>query len=243
MSETRATAAREKSAIVTDRNGLRGRIEAYAPQAQGEDSRPEVFVHLEDGRQVLMPVDELVLQNDGSFTVPFSLSDFARPQRREPVSTDADDETLVTSNRTRADERIVMPVVAETLDVQKRKVETGGVRIKKIVHEREEVVDEPLMREEVQVKRVPINRVVETPVPVRHVGNTMIISLLEEVLVVEKRLMLKEELHITKGEVETYKPQRITLRTEEAVVERVGDEDETQSHQIARSPEVNERER
>jgi uncharacterized protein (TIGR02271 family) len=187
----------------------------------------------------------LVLQDDGSFTVPFSLSDLTRPQQRETFGGEATgDETLVTSHRTREDGRIVMPVVAETLDVQKRKVETGGVRIKKIVHEREEVVDQPLMREEVQVKRVPINRVVDAPVPVRHVGNTMIISLLEEVLVVEKRLMLKEELHITKGEIETYKPQRVTLRTEEAVVERVGDEDETQSHtRAAGSPEVNERER
>jgi hypothetical protein len=56
--------------------------------------------------------------------------------------------------------------------------------------------------------------------------------------------MLKEELHITKGEVETYKPQRITLRTEEAVVERVGDEDETQSNPIAtHAPEVDEHRR
>jgi len=250
MSQTRPTAEREKSAIVTDRDGLRGRIDAYAPQAQGEGSRPEVFVHLDDGRQVLMPVEELVLQSDGSFTVPFSLSDIAQPQRRETApetigGSEASDETLVTSNRTRADERIVMPVVAETLDVQKRKVDTGGVRIKKIVHEREEVVDEPLMREEVQVKRVPINRVVDAPVPVRHVGNTMIISLLEEVLVVEKRLMLKEELHVTKGEIETYKPQRVTLRSEEAVVERVGDEDETRTSSAAattaRPPEVKER--
>jgi uncharacterized protein (TIGR02271 family) len=241
MSETRATAAREKSAIVVDRDGLRGRIDAYAPQAQGEGSRPEVFVHLDDGRQILIPVDELVLQNDGSFTVPLSFADSAHPPERRTTTGAANDETLVTSNRTREEERIVMPVVAETLDVQKRKVETGGVRIKKLVHEREEVVDEPLMREEVHVKRVPINRVVDAPVPVRHVGNTMIISILEEVLVVEKRLMLKEELHITKGEVETYKPQRITLRTEEAVIERVGDEDETQSHPVARQPEANER--
>jgi uncharacterized protein (TIGR02271 family) len=190
-----------------------------------------------------VPVDELVLQNDGSFILPFSLSDLTRPheEKRRKTNDNANDETLVTSNRTREEEQIVMPVIAETLDVQKRKVETGGVRIKKIVHEREEVVDEPLMREEVQVKRVPINRVVEAPVPVRHVGNTMIISLLEEVLVVEKRLMLKEELHITKGEIETFKPQRVTLRTEEAVVERVGDENEAQSHTAtARPPEVNE---
>lgn len=225
MSQTRTPAAAGRTgATVTDRDGLRGRIDTSAPQTR-EGARPEVLVHLEGGQQVLVPVDELVLQDDGSFTLPFSLSELARPleARREPAG-DARDETLIAARGTREAERIVMPVVAETLDVQKRKVETGGVRIKKIVHEREEVVDEPLMREEVQVKRVPVNRVVDAPVPVRHVGNTMIISLLEEVLVVEKRLMLKEELHITKGEIETYKPQRVTLRTEEAVVERVDDD-------------------
>ncbi|MDQ1557533.1 MAG: hypothetical protein QOD32_593 [Pyrinomonadaceae bacterium] len=229
MSETRATGAateRQKSATVTDRDGLRGRIDTAAPQTR-EGGRPEVLVHLDNGRQAFVPVDALVLQDDGSFTLPFSLSEVAQPQdARRAVAGDAmGDETLVTSDRTREAERIVMPVIAETLDVQKRKVQTGGVRVRKVVHEREEVVDEPLMREEVQVKRVPVNRVVDAPVPVRHVGNTMIISLLEEVVVVEKRLMLKEELHITKGEIETYKPQRVTLRSEEAVVERVADED------------------
>jgi len=233
MSETRATGAaaeRQKSASVTDRDGLRGRIDTAAPQTR-EGGRPEVLVHLDNGRQAFVPVDALVLQDDGSFTLPFSLSEITQTHdaRREVAAT-ASDETLVASGRTREAERIVMPVIAETLDVQKRKVQTGGVRVRKIVHEREEVVDEPLMREEVQVKRVPVNRVVDAPVPVRHVGNTMIISLLEEVLVVEKRLMLKEELHITKGEIETYKPQRVTLRSEEAVVERVADEeiDDTQ---------------
>jgi len=241
MSQMRATAAAagQKSALVTDRDGLRGRIDTTTPQTR-EGGRPEVLVHLDDGRQALVPVDELVLQNDGSFIIPFSLSDLARPQRRETVG-NTDDQPTVSSNRTREDGSIVMPVVAETLDVRKRKVETGGVRIKKIVHEREEIVDEPLIREEVQIKRVAVNRVVDGPVPVKHIGNTMIISLLEEVLVVEKRLMLKEELHITKGEIETYKPQRVTLRSEEAIVERVGGENETQSHMAARPPEVDER--
>ena len=36
--------------------------------------------------------------------------------------------------------------------------------------------------------------------------------------------MLKEELRITKEPVETHRPQRVVLRTEEASVERVGDE-------------------
>jgi stress response protein YsnF len=52
----------------------------------------------------------------------------------------------------------------------------------------------------------------------------MIIPLLEEVLVVEKRLPLKEELHLTKRRVETHKPQRVRLRREKAVIEHVNSE-------------------
>jgi len=121
----------------------------------------------------------------------------------------------------RGDGQIILPVIEETLDVQKREVETGRVRITKKVHEREGIVDEPLMEEEVSVTRVDINRVVEGPVLVRHEGDTMIIPLLEEVLVMEKRLMLKAELHITKRQLETHKPQTITLRNEEAIIERI----------------------
>ena len=192
------------SLIVTDFDGLRGTIDA-ASQEPSRNSHDQVVVRFENGQQITVPADKLIQRQDGSFFLPFSVS---KPERRQAEG-GRDEETLV------------VPVVAETLEVQKRVVEREGVRIKKIVREHEEVVDEPLMREEVQVKRVPINRVVEGPIPVRHVGNTMIISLLEEVLVVEKRLMLKEELHITKEEVETYKPQRVTLRSEEATVERV----------------------
>ena len=83
------------------------------------------------------------------------------------------------------------------------------------------MVDEPLLREEVNIERVPVNRVVEGPVQVRREGNTLIVPLLEEVLVVEKRLMLKEELHITKRRFETREPRAVTLRTAEANIERV----------------------
>jgi uncharacterized protein (TIGR02271 family) len=164
------------------------------------------------------------LESDGSFTLPFSLSELIRAAERRGVMAPRREEEEAEDVTAGAEESsVVVPVVAERLDVQKRVVEGGGVRIRKTVREREEIVDEPLMREEVQVKRVPVGRVVDGPVPVRHVGNTMIVSLLEEVLVVEKRLMLKEELHITKEQVETYKPQRVRLRSEEAFVERVDD--------------------
>ena len=217
---------RARAVAVTDRAGLRGLVET---RNLSRSENGQVLVHLENGQQALVPVDALLMQEDGSFRLPFSFAELARGQeargRREAAGA-REELTQVRGGGEpsrrggAADERVVVPVVAEQLDVQKRRVESGGVRIRKVVREREEVVDEPLVREEVQVRRVPVNRVVDGPVPVRHVGDTMIISLLEEVLVVEKRLMLKEELHVAKTEVETYKPQRVTLRSEEAIVER-----------------------
>jgi len=65
-----------------------------------------------------------------------------------------------------------------------------------------------------------VDRVVAGPVPVRHEGDTMIVPVLEEVLVVEKRLVLKEELRVTRRRVETREPQTVTLRREDVVVER-----------------------
>ena len=116
---------------------------------------------------------------------------------------------------------LVIPVMAETLAIDKRQVETGRVRIRKIVHEHEQTVDPPLWREEVVIERVPINRVVNEPPSTRSEGETLILPLLEEVFVVEKRLLLKEEVRITKRRIDTHAPQRVTLRREEATVERI----------------------
>ena len=115
--------------------------------------------------------------------------------------------------------------MVEELDVQKHRMETGRVRISKVVREHEERVDEPLLREEVVIERVPINRFVEEAIPLRSEGDTIIVSLLEEVPVVEKRLMLKEELRITVRRVEARKPTSVTLRSEEATVEHIASRD------------------
>jgi len=116
---------------------------------------------------------------------------------------------------------VVLPVIEEQLELRKRTVETGGLRVHKTVHEREELIDEPLLREELQIERVPINRPVSAPLEVRYEGDVMIIPVLEEVLVVEKRLVLKEELRVTRSRRLESSPQRVTLRTEEATIERI----------------------
>ena len=117
---------------------------------------------------------------------------------------------------------IVVPVVEEELRVGKRVVETGRVRVSKHVREREELVDETLVREEYEVERVPVGVFVDEPVGPRHEGETLVVPVLEEVLVVEKRLRVREELRITRRQTEARERQRVTLLGEEVSVERTG---------------------
>ena len=105
--------------------------------------------------------------------------------------------------------RQVIPVVEEQAVVHKRKKLTEGVRVRTLVHEAQEVVDEPLATEDIAVERTPLDRWVDAPVPVRHEGDVTIVTLVEEVVVVTKRRSVRHE------------PQRVTLRREEAVVERL----------------------
>lgn len=118
-----------------------------------------------------------------------------------------------------SDNQTAVPLAHEELEVGKRTRIVGRTRVRKTVEQKEHVVDEPLVVDEVQIEHVPINRFVDHSPPTRQDGHTIILPVLEEVLVVEKRLLLKEELHITKITKETRKPQKVVLRSEKVVVE------------------------
>jgi uncharacterized protein (TIGR02271 family) len=191
------------SAAVRGKDGWCGTV---LPPTPATDSDPtHVRVQLESGEHYLVPAAIVIPQQDGSVYVPLRLAELV-PAPREELA-----ETIYA----------VVPVLAEELAVKTRVVETGKVRITKVVHEREAHVDEPLWREEVEVTRVPMQRVVNGPVPVREENGTTILSMVEEVLVVEKRWMLREEIHIRTQRSETHQPQQITLRREDVQVERV----------------------
>jgi uncharacterized protein (TIGR02271 family) len=90
------------------------------------------------------------------------------------------------------------------------------------VETREAVVDEPLRREEVTVERIPVHALVEGKAPMPHYENEVfVIPILEEVLVVQKRLCLTEEVRVTRRRTTVSKPQQVTLRREVVEVERV----------------------
>ncbi|HLL94972.1 MAG TPA: YsnF/AvaK domain-containing protein [Spirosoma sp.] len=115
----------------------------------------------------------------------------------------------------------VIPVIEEQLQVEKQVIETGRLLVNKTVREEEQVVTTPLMHDEISVERVPINKYVETIPVVRYEDELTIIPVVKEVLVLEKRLMLVEEVHITKRRLSTDDTQRVMLRREEVTVERV----------------------
>jgi uncharacterized protein (TIGR02271 family) len=119
-----------------------------------------------------------------------------------------------------AREVAAIPLVEERLSVAKRQVENGRVRVHVTVEEREETVTEHLARDDLQIERVPRNvRLTEVP-HVRLEGNTTIVPVVEEVLVVEKALMLVEEIHICRRSVSETAQIPVTVRSERAKVER-----------------------
>lgn len=118
-------------------------------------------------------------------------------------------------------ESTVIPVIEEQLQVEKQVIETGRLLINKTVREEEQVVTTPLMHDEISVERIPINKFVDTAPDVRYENELTIIPVVKEVLVLEKRLMLVEEVRITKRRLSADDTQRVMLRREEVTVERV----------------------
>ena len=88
-------------------------------------------------------------------------------------------------------------------------------------HSHEELVDELLSREKVEVERVAIDQLVETMPPVREEGDYLIIPVVEEVLKIERVLVLKEEVRIRRVQHRERYQERVTLRRQQAVVNRL----------------------
>ena len=121
---------------------------------------------------------------------------------------------------------LAVPVVQEELRVGTRQVDTGrGVRIHKTVSEQRHPVAQDLLRTTVDVKRVAVDKIVplsEAPAT-RQEGDTLIVPVLEEVLVVEKRLRIKEEIHIISRAQRQPHTGSVVLRAEQVAIERFDD--------------------
>lgn len=198
--------ASAKRNLVFGEQGLSGKI--VESSAQAGDG--QVLVELDTGRRVLMPRDQLSRKRDGSFHVPFTPADF---------DTDTA-EQVSASERAHAAEEVRVPVVEEEVRVGKRVAEKATVRVRKRVTTREQIVSEPLADENISIERVALNKLVDSAPQPRQEGDTWIIPVLEEVLIVEKKILVKEELQITRVQQTKEHRQKFSLRVETAEVTR-----------------------
>ena len=200
--------------VIYDTPGEGARVIVRGLDGQGMVLQPNSY-QLRNGQLELGSAGRLDNQYTGAGSVAEG-GDIFRTQRLD-VSSGV--ETLDVG----AGESRVIPVVREQVHVTRREVERGGVRVHKRVEEREEVVEQPTYREEVTVERVTLGQPIADVVAPRQEGDTLIIPVLEEMLVVEKRLVLKEEIRITKRRITETEQARVLLREEHVDIEELGD--------------------
>ena len=103
------------SSKVKDKDGVWGTVVSGSPHLFSNAA--QVVVQTESGQQILVPTDMLVQQPDKSYYLPLRLAEL---------------EHYGSEHSVHQDEPIVVPVLREELEVQKRPVETGKVRIIKV---------------------------------------------------------------------------------------------------------------
>ena len=112
-------------------------------------------------------------------------------------------------------------LLEEELSVTKRRAVAGKLRVSTRTLTHDEVAETTLERDVLDVIRMPVDRFVDVAPKVRTEGDTTIVPIVEERLVMVKQLYLKEEVHIRHGvERQTFQ-ETVPLRSQFAVVERV----------------------
>lgn len=189
-----------RGAPVYDLKGQFGRV---VEVARGEDAETldGLWIALDgEDRPVLIPAEQISA---------------ATPER---VTLAIGRNQLISGDRT-----VTIPLHEELLEATTRPVERGKVLIHKTVET--EPVERPISvsREDVSVERVPVDRIVDQAPQPRWEGDTLIVPLVEEVLIVEKRLRVHQELRVTRRRVEEKQTVRDDLRREVARIQTRGD--------------------
>ena len=126
-----------------------------------------------------------------------------------------------TVEKTQDQDQVVVRLHAEEVSVAKRRVITGRVKVGTVTRETEQLVEELLEQEHVEIERTPVGKQVDKAPPVREEGDTLIIPILEEIVVVERRLLLKEEVRVRRTREKQPYQELVVVRKQEAVITRL----------------------
>jgi uncharacterized protein (TIGR02271 family) len=118
-------------------------------------------------------------------------------------------------------DQVVIPLHAEEVSIGKKQVATGRVKVSTVTHTREELIEQLLQSERVEVERVPVGQVVAKAPEVRTEGDITIIPVVEETVVLQRQLVLKEEVRIRRIRETQNHRESVVLRQQEAVITRV----------------------
>jgi uncharacterized protein (TIGR02271 family) len=115
---------------------------------------------------------------------------------------------------------------AEEVTVSRRRSHTL-VRVAVTTDTTEQHLEQQLEHARVTIEHVPIGEVVDAVPPVREEGDTIVLPVVEERLVVERRLVLVEEVRISRTLDTEHIRQTIACRTQTATITRtpIGDPD------------------
>jgi uncharacterized protein (TIGR02271 family) len=140
-------------------------------------------------------------------------------------NTPANPSGAIAADLNRADRETVVPLFEEEVNVAKRVVETARVQVSRITHSHQHMVDELLRHEKVEVEHVPMDRPVDAMPSIRQEGDVTIVPVVEEVLKIERRLVLREEVHIRRIQQTERFQKEVTLRKQEALISRLAPEE------------------
>lgn len=111
---------------------------------------------------------------------------------------------------------------AEDIVVSRRTVAGETTRVETITRERDHYIDEDLSHVRVEVERFPIGQPIDAVPPIREQGDTTIVPVVEEIIVIERRLILKEEVHIRRVHVVERHQETVVVREQSVEISRAG---------------------
>jgi uncharacterized protein (TIGR02271 family) len=203
MMETRASRI-ERGALVAASDGHLGTVQ-------------DVIVAPETGALAYLVVNRglldapITVAADAIEAIPSPHEVRLRLSRDEAADLGAVGAPEATLARQHGDE-LRIPLLEERLTAGARPVDLGELRVHLGVDVEEQAIRRPVTRDDLIVERVVVDRMLEAPVEPRYEGDWLIIPIMREELVVEKRLMLAEEVRIRKHRVTEEQVVRETVR-------------------------------
>ncbi len=161
----------------------------------------------------LLPVEEGNLASGtAATTVPTDMGSGVTGQNPSSLATD-------TSTMMERNGEILIPIASERLNIAKRVVDLGELRIHKKVEQIEEVQSVSVTHDELVVERIPMNQPLDAPLQPRTENDVLIIPIMKEVLVVQRQLVLVEEVRVSKRYVTEEHEVREPVRRERVELE------------------------